>query len=80
LAQVQIQGLSLDSAEHTTELIWKVIWNLQVGIGSTKIVSGSKAENSRRTAWRGRMKGSDRVRGVYQGCIKEVMEILVEGC
>ena len=43
LERVTIQGLSPESTWHAADLICNVIWDLPVGIGSTKIVSGSKA-------------------------------------
>jgi len=43
LARINIHELSPEGLRHTTGLIWKLIWDLRVGVGSTKIVSGSKA-------------------------------------
>ena len=43
LARVTIQDLSPQNVLHTADQIWKLIWDLPVGIGNTKLVSGSKA-------------------------------------
>ena len=43
LEGLRIEDISLREVNQTVDLIWQVIWDLRVGIGNTKIVSGTKA-------------------------------------
>ncbi|HTR36286.1 MAG TPA: hypothetical protein VMH80_10310 [Bryobacteraceae bacterium] len=43
LEALRIEAVSLGDVNRTVELIWPVIRDLKVGIGNTKIISGTKA-------------------------------------
>lgn len=43
LEDLQIWNLAPEQVEETKKAIWNLIASLQVGIGETKVVSGSKA-------------------------------------
>jgi hypothetical protein len=43
LEGLRIEGISLKDVNRTADMIWSIIWDLRVGIGNTKIISGTKA-------------------------------------